>query len=144
MDLSQPKTVVVPVDFSEPSYEALRSATSLTSELGVLHVVHVLPHLHPLDPALSVDMTDALRTQRAEASVSERLQAMGYDGVHVHVRIGNPGHEIVALAAELEADLIVVASHGYAGLTHLLLGSVAERVVRHASCPVLVVRQGRD
>jgi nucleotide-binding universal stress UspA family protein len=59
----------------------------------------------------------------------------------VEVRIGDPGAEIVKVATELKAGLIVMPSHGRTGLKHLLLGSVAERVVRTATCPVLVLRK---
>ncbi|HMJ66829.1 MAG TPA: universal stress protein, partial [Candidatus Binatia bacterium] len=61
--------------------------------------------------------------------------------VQAEVRIGKPHHEIVSLAKVLGADLIVIATHGYSGLKHAVLGSTAERVVRHATCPVLVVRE---
>ena len=57
------------------------------------------------------------------------------------VRVGHPYQEITQAAQELKADLIVIATHGYTGLKHILLGSTAERVVRHASCPVLTVRE---
>jgi Universal stress protein family len=61
--------------------------------------------------------------------------------VNLQVRIGRPFHEIVTLAEALHIDLIIVATHGHTGLKHVFLGSTAERVIRHAPCPVLVVRE---
>jgi len=59
----------------------------------------------------------------------------------IEVRFGDPGHEIVEYAREIEAGLVVMASHGQSALRHLLIGSVAERVVRLAHCPVLVLKR---
>ena len=71
----------------------------------------------------------------------ERFAAAKYQGIHCATASGDPGHEIVKYAEEIDADLIVIPSHGRTGLTRLLIGSVAERVVRLAHCPVLVLRK---
>jgi nucleotide-binding universal stress UspA family protein len=71
----------------------------------------------------------------------QRLSSSRYAGIHVTVAIGDAGHEIVALAEKVHADLLVMPSHGRTGLKRLLIGSVAERVVRLAHCPVLVLRK---
>ncbi len=76
-----------------------------------------------------------------ERHFEEYLQKLEISGVTTVVRVGNPGLEIADYATQLGADLIVISSHGYHGLKRLLLGSVAERVIRHAECPVLVLRR---
>jgi nucleotide-binding universal stress UspA family protein len=84
---------------------------------------------------------ELIKSARAEL---EKLSdsALGPDGhCQVSVRGGVPWQEVVDAARESDADLIIVATHGHTGLAHVLLGSVAERVVRHAPCPVLVVRE---
>jgi nucleotide-binding universal stress UspA family protein len=82
-----------------------------------------------------------MRTEQATQAIRERLKDAKYGDLHVTVLIGNPGHCIVSFAAEQGADLIVIPSHGRTGLARMLLGSVAERVVRLAHCPVLVLRK---
>jgi len=133
--------IVVPIDFSDPSLDALRRALELCGDASKLHVVHVLPQLHPMEPGVVwSEQSDAERESKAEAAVAKRLEEPGFSGAHTHAGIGDPGHGIVEIADEIGADLIIIASHGYTGLKHLFLGSVAERVVRHAHCPVLVMR----
>ena len=66
---------------------------------------------------------------------------MGFEGVTVEVRFGNPGIEVAEFAEKTGADLIVLPSHGYHGVKRFVLGSVAERIIRHATCSVLVLRR---
>ena len=140
------KTIVVPIDFSPPSKNALRYAVRLAEQFGsVLRLVHVV------EPAPFLgDLSDVglIRSDGEIARVAKvQLQALAQDEieelvpVYPEVRIGKPYNEIVAAAKVSSADLIVIATHGYTGLKHVLLGSTAERVVRHAPCPVLVVRE---
>ena len=83
---------------------------------------------------------DATRKSHVLDALKERLADARYQGVEMRVEVGDPGRQITEVAEEVGADLVVVPSHGRTGLTRLLLGSVAERVVRLAHCPVLVLR----
>jgi nucleotide-binding universal stress UspA family protein len=142
------KTIVVPIDFSQPSNNALRYAIRLADQFGaVLRLVHVVepaPFLNDL-PNVALTRTDGEIAKAAKV----KLQALAQDQIdeliplYPEVRIGKPYQEIVAAAKVGDADLIVIATHGYTGLKHAFLGSTAERVVRHAHCPVLVVRQNK-
>lgn len=134
------KTVLVPVDFSEHSLAAVETALDCAEGPASLHLVHVLGHLHPAEPGVVFDVASLEdRRARIQALVDERLGAK-VDGCAVHLPVGSPGAEIIRVAERIEAELIVMPSHGRTGLARLTLGSVAERVVRHAHCPVLVLR----
>ncbi len=137
------ETVVVPVDFSELSLDALAQAQSLATSADALHVLHVLPPILATEPGVvwgRVD--DRSRYEHALEALRKVLDERGLKGTP-HVRVsasGNASWEIVQFAQEVGAKLIVLPSHGRHGLTRLAIGSVAERVVRFASCPVLVLR----
>jgi len=139
------KRILVATDFSEGSEEALAHAIALGKQTGAtVEIVHVLEFIdsgdlpfglinYAGDPgavAATVDRELSVRADRANAS-----------GVRCFTRMleGSAYQEIVREAQESKADLIVIGTHGRRGLAHLVLGSVAERVVRHASCPVLTV-----
>lgn len=140
MSFTPKKNVVVPVDFSKASFEALRVARELVEDVSGLHVVHVLPMLSPMDPGVVWDAwNDENRKKHAMEALRERLDADA-KGATVDVLIGDPAREIAEHASDIKADLIVIPSHGRTGAARLLIGSVAERVVRHAHCPVLVLR----
>ena len=134
--------IVVPVDFSAPSIAALRYARRIAQERhSTLVVTHVVEPLHPdwrMDTArLQRDFRNhGLRQLR------ELMRREFPPPLYARAKLcsGHPVEEINAVARECNADLIVIATHGRTGLPHVLLGSVAERVVRHAPCPVLVVR----
>lgn len=143
------KKIICPVDFSEPSERALAQAVSLAklneAELTILTVVQPMPatiggegtllsELRPL-PDLMADTA-----QEYLAKMRERYCGDILERTDLQVAVGIPFVEIVRAAREAEADLIVMGSHGRTGLEHLLIGSVAERVVRKAPCSVLVVR----
>lgn len=134
--------IVVPLDFSEASFAALDVALEMVAKPADLHVVHVLADLVPLDPGDAVWETtgDELRIEQAKAAFRKRLTGV-YADIPITILIGNPGHKIVELAVEQHAELIVLPSHGRTGLNRMLIGSVAERVVRLAHCPVLVLRR---
>jgi len=145
---SKLRKVLVGVDFSEFSLRALRYAMGLAVELGAaLTVLHVVPADYGLlciGKEASRDLEKALQSQAAD-----NLRRLAKDEiglrlpVDLEVRVGQPAEEIVAAAAESKCDLIVLSTHGYSGLDHILIGSVAERVARLASCPVLIVRGRR-
>lgn len=136
------KRVLVPVDFSEQSRAAAEQAVELVGDAGQLHIVHVL-----LDMAVSESeliwtaANNATRKEHALEQLHATYTGPPFLGAHLHVMFGDPGHEIVNLAAEIGAELVVMPSHGRRGVQRVLLGSVAERVIRLAECPVLVLRE---
>ncbi|HEX7516819.1 MAG TPA: universal stress protein [Chthoniobacterales bacterium] len=140
------KKILVPSDFSPASDNAFKYALHFGKQYGAqLHVIHVLePVLSPQfaglpeAPALS---KEELAT--AEKNLRAWADSAGAAGVAAKLvlRNGLPAHEIVETAKGLDVDLIVIATHGYTGWKHFCIGSTAERVVRAAPCPVLVVRE---
>ena len=135
------KTVVIPVDFSEDSFRALSTASAMAHETTILKVLHVLPILEPAEPGImwhTID--DDSRRQHVVKALHEELAKRGFGTMIVDVRFGDPGHEIAEYAEEGGAALIVVSSHGRSSWQRLLIGSVADRVVRLARCPVLLMR----
>jgi len=133
----------VPIDLSEESYRALEFALPLAKRFdATVHAVHVYEGARELSsiatgPVLFSDTEISGRI----AIEAERRCGTGLKSSMCHVRSGKPFREIVAAAEELKADLIVIATHGNGGLKHLMLGSTAEKTVRYAPCPVLVIRQ---
>ena len=135
------KSVLVPLDFSELSYSAIAPAKEYVEDLSALKVIHVLSPLHPADPAAMWDtLSDSDRMSKVRDFLQGKLQEMGYDKLEIKVSIGNPSAEIVKYAKETATELIVMPSHGHRGIGQLLLGSVAERVVRLSDCPVLILK----
>lgn len=136
-----PKRTVVPIDFSDLSYSALDKAVEIAGDSGEVHVIHVLTELSTMEPGnLYGTVTDEERIKSTVEYLTKKLSDEKYSGVQMHAVVGDAGREITAFAEREGADLIVIPSHGYGFLKHLLLGSVAERVVRLAHCPVLVLR----
>jgi nucleotide-binding universal stress UspA family protein len=135
------RCVVVPIDFSDLSFAALDSALELVARPEHLHLIHVLAAIEPNDPGVIWGMVDnKSRSHHAEQALRQRLTDPKYQGLQIAVAFGDPGQEIANFAKRLGADLIVLPSHGRTGISRLLIGSVAERVVRLAHCPVLVLR----
>jgi nucleotide-binding universal stress UspA family protein len=138
------KTIVVPIDFSETSLWALDYALALAVKFGArIHLVHVLelPILfdrrdRSLDTPANRDAKKSA-TSRLDGLVTEKIDEL--ITTNTEVRSGRAYQMICAAAQEHKADLIVIGTHGFTGLKHLLLGSTAERVIRHAPCSVLVV-----
>ncbi len=144
---AEPHRILVPVDFSEHSREAFRAAAELARGFGArLAAVHVTRRNRPDSHIVAEQMGITFDTRRASRA---RLQSFMEDeptGDIQPTRLvadGVPFDEIAKEAGTWAADLIVISTHGYTGLKHALLGSTAERVVRHAPCPVLVVRSRR-
>jgi nucleotide-binding universal stress UspA family protein len=134
-------TVVVPVDFSAESFAAVDAALELVKHASRVHLIHVLPILDPTEPgAVWSQLDDDRRRANAIQSVRDRLPESKYAEIDVAASFGDPGQEIANFAESLAADLIVMPSHGRTGIKRLLIGSVAERVVRLAHCPVLVLK----
>lgn len=133
--------VLVPIDFSEESFAALIPAREFVEDATHLYVLHVLSQLHPAEPGVMWNtLDDRTRKQHVEETLHKRFQGSEYEGVHIGVAIGDPSSEIIDYAQEINADLIVIPTRGRTGLSRFFLGSVAERVIRYAHCPVLVVR----
>jgi nucleotide-binding universal stress UspA family protein len=139
------KTILVPIDFSEASLKALRYAVPFAEQFGaILCLVHVLEQ-----PSFVNDLPNVVLVRREEEQMRDahrELLTLAQKEIEElvpikpQVRAGRPFHEIVEVAKQLKAELIIIATHGHTGLKRALLGSTTELVVRHAPCPVLVVR----
>jgi nucleotide-binding universal stress UspA family protein len=162
METAKPYLIVVGIDYSPAGDRALDRAFELATEKrnAEVHIVHVLQSLTAITPlegtvgAIAPDaavLNAASEQLRAYADqrlrrFRERAAGAGASGTLFlravsHLRLDAAAHEIAQLAADLEADLVVVGTHGRRGAARLLLGSVAESVVRLAPCPVLVERE---
>jgi nucleotide-binding universal stress UspA family protein len=140
--------ILVPTDFSKHSEVALTYAVALAEKFGaevfLLHVVQDLALFIP--DAVAVARPVAAPVEQFLAAAQEALErvakadSLQHLTVHREVREGTPFYEVIRFATEKDVDLIVMGTHGHAGLTHVLLGSVTEKVVRKAPCPVLTVR----
>ena len=137
------QTILCPVDFDENSLAAVTHAAQLAAEMdAMLHLLHVITII-PTAP----EIVQSLEPQ-GDLSARQRLQKIAdreLVGIkhQLHTKLAFASHipkSILATAREVGADLIVMATHGRSGLAHLLLGSIAEAVVRNAICPVLTVR----
>ena len=135
------RTVVVPVDFSDDTEDAIQAGADRVEDRGGLHVVHVA---FPLDVRthglLPEEASDQARMEAARRRLVELAGRLA-PGSQAVVLSGDAGLEVADYAGRVNADLIVVPSHGYHGLKRLLLGSTAERIIRHAPCSVLVLRR---
>jgi len=137
------KRVVVPFDFSDECIQAVKMALQLAERSDEVHVSHVLLQLPATDPVViwsDSEMNDEKRKAFVRESMKKKLDEHGIDGVQINAMVGNPAHVIADLAEEIEAGLIVIPSHGYTGIKRWFLGSVAEKVVQLAKCPVLVLK----
>ena len=142
------RRILVPTDFSDCATLAVRYAAELAAKFGaeltLLHIVPdtvlALPDAVMPSPVMTPDL-NAL-TEAGRTGLANLVAALELESRHprAEVRIGSPEREIVAAATDLGADLVCIATHGRGGLARVLLGSVAEMVVRHAPCPVLTVR----
>ena len=148
MHIAEGQQVVVGYDFSPTSDVALGAAIDLAARAPrhVLHVAVAVDSAHPV-PELPTTKVDFDYTERVHAYLTEKLvksfaerKPEGEIHFFVHVRIGKPATELLELAHDIGADLIIIGSHGWRGLDRVLFGSVSEAVVRGAGCPVLVAR----
>ena len=144
------KKILCPTDFSEPSLQGLDAAVDLAkmfqAELKLIYVLPVLPthggeanynfEIPEYERILHKDSDDKLK-DIAKARVPASIKSSSEIG---H---GNAAKEIVRVAEEEKFDLIVIATHGHTGWHHLVVGSVAEKVIHHAHCPVFVIRETR-
>lgn len=144
--------ILVPTDFSEPADAALQYAQVLARKFGSrLHLLHVVPEpfAYPWGTDVATFPMADLLTQ-SEAAARQRLEqiASGLEdlpaGVGVHTAVGSPVDRILDYVRDHRVDLVVVGTHGRGMVGHLLLGSVAERVIRRAGVPVLTVHGQPD
>ena len=136
------KTVVVPADFSTASADALKTGLTLVAKPEDVHVIYVTAPPMPFNYAEGWALDDPpTRMKAAHEHLKKFLDGTNAIGAKAVIREGDPGLVIADYADEVHADLIVMPSHGYHGVKRLLLGSVAERVLRHAKCPILVLRR---
>ena len=142
---SKIRRILVPTDFSAASTNAARYAHELAkqnkAELVLVHVI--MPAGSPDLIYGSMLWDEGKITDSARAALQKWQKEAGLGRVQKisrQIRVGVPFSEIVAAAGDTKSDLIVIPTHGHTGLQHYLLGGTAERVVRHAKCPVLVVR----
>lgn len=141
------KTILVATDFGPSSEQALAYARTLATSFGAtLRLLHVVP-----DPVLASAWSEAyaydlsalaerLRYD-AQQRLAEKAATIREVPVEIEALVGSPASVITATAASESVDLIVMGTHGRTGVTHFFMGSVAERVVRSAPCPVLTVRE---
>jgi nucleotide-binding universal stress UspA family protein len=145
IDLQQ---ILVPTDFGVSSQNALNYAVAFAQKFGArIHLLHVVSDLALFVPEAVLIVPPQLPPveqfqSAAVAALEQTIAGLGLPEAIVHpvVLEGMPFEEIVRFARDKDVDLIVMGTHGHKGLAHLLLGSVAEKVVRYAPCPVLTVR----
>ena len=143
------RRILVPTDFSQGSDHALRYAAMLRRQTGAkLFVLHVVedPTLTGIWPDVYVSELPDIRAglrEHARTSLAAELKRLRLDRLTADIAIGQSAQVICVMAERHKCDLIVMGTHGRTGVAHLMLGSVAERVVRMAPCPVLVVREPR-
>ncbi|MFK7817335.1 MAG: universal stress protein [Planctomycetaceae bacterium] len=136
------ETVIAPIDFSSSSRTCVLEALNMARRPDCVHVLHVIPRHGAVSRLAQTQVPseeEQLKTSREY--LSTWLSSNEIEGVRQDVVFGDPGTMIVEYADAAGADLIVIPSHGHHGWKRMLLGSVAERVVRHARCPVYVLRR---
>lgn len=141
------KRIICPIDFSDASRAALEAAAEVAKRYGakvaLFHAYPVPGYTFPDGSFVaSSKMLDELseQAQRHLAEWKAIAEGLGIAQVEIATAIGEPAHEILAFAKAQQADLLVLGTHGRTGIQHALMGSVAERVVRRSTCPVLTVR----
>lgn len=144
--MSDGNAIVLPIDFSELSMAAVPWAKRMAAVTnGTVHCVYTVepPQVYSaldMAPAVPLPTADELNEsakQQLDTFASEELAGIATE---THVLIGKPAEQIVQYAKEVDAELIVMTTHGYSGLEHVVLGSTTESVLRKASCPVLSIR----
>lgn len=138
------RRILVPVDFSPQATRLIEIASDLAAPDGVVRLLHVVEWVPSVVEGTFVGYADAkqVRTLHAESvrKLEDYAKASAAPRVECEVVEGTAAPAILDVAKREGSDLIVMATHGRAGLGHLLLGNVAEKILRRAACPVLVVR----
>ena len=146
----QGKPVLAAVDLSKKTLPCLKYGCEIAAKLGQpLILAHVVvPAMYPVAfgavPLGAVTLEEEARAA-AETSLAEDVKRLGEEGVNCRglVEVGTPAYRLVEMVRENGVDLVIMGTHGATGLGHVLLGSTAERVVRHCPCPVLTVKVGQ-
>ena len=136
------KRILVPSDFSERAEPALAYTVELgnrfDAEIIGCHVIETPMVVFPMPDEKSIDLVASDAREKLEGMLDEA----GANSFRVLIEQGNPSRQLVRIAATEDIDLIVVSTHGRSGLSHMLMGSTAENLVRLSPCPVLTVRDG--
>ncbi len=143
MSLFPVKCVVVPIDLSESSVAAVAAAMELVSDAADVHVLHVVLPSSNFSPE---GEWAPLREGEVVGTISRKeladyLEQHHFKGVTQAIELGDPASTVVAYARKQRADMIVIPSHGYHGIKRMILGSVAEQIIRHSDCAVLVLHR---
>ena len=152
-----PTKILTATDGSEEATLAVQTAAELANKTdSELHIAYVRPQVSPhypgyyIGPEVMEDAEEKERehldreAQRLLDTQAEQVRAAGASVAQLHLSVGRPDEEIISLAEELGARLIVLGSRGRGGVRRALMGSVSDSVVRHAHCPVLVVREEKQ
>ena len=151
MSRNQGRRIIVGVDFDLCGDDAITEAVKMVAEgsASELHAVYVLDPSEVIDaPEMPALFTEARVLEEAPVVMRDRIDDIARNlglplrpgALQLHVRLGRPAAAIVQVAVDYDADMIVVGTHGRRGLERLLVGSVAQEIVRSASCPVLIAR----
>lgn len=142
------KKILVPIDFSDYSKKALQYTVTFAKQFNAeVNLVYVIePVVYPADlsmgqmviPQVEVDLSIRSKEELEQLAKIEIGEHLKYN---IIIKSGKPFMEIIETATEVDADLIIIATHGHTGVEHLLFGSTAEKVVRKAPCPVLTIRE---
>jgi nucleotide-binding universal stress UspA family protein len=142
-----PKLILAPVDFSDPSRDALEVAASMAARFDAdLLLVHVTPFIADLPEGVSIFKEgehDSDLSETAEQRLSDLAATIARKDLLVRTELGSAndvGMELVRIAEDEHADMIIIATHGMTGWRTIPFGSVAKKVVEQAACPVLVLR----
>lgn len=133
--------ILVPVDFSDASFAAVDAALELVKTPSQVTVLHVLPILTEFEIGFDILPDNELeRRKLATNELRKRLRSRKYSGIEIRAIVGEAVQQIVNIAEKEGTTLIVMPSHGRTGFSRFMLGSVAERVLRLAHCPVLILK----
>jgi len=140
--------ILVPIDFSDYSKKALQYSVKIAKrfEANISLVYVIEPAVYPADfsmgqiavPAADMDLHERAKEELKNLAATEIGETIS---VEIILKTGKPFVEIIETANDIDADMIIIATHGHTGVEHLLFGSTAEKVVRKAPCPVLTLRE---
>ncbi len=144
----QIKKIMVPIDFSDYSKKALEYATEFAQKMNSkIYLIYVFePMIYPTDFSFGEVIPISHQEDLAEKAKSE-LKLLAESNIsdkvdwEIIIKTGRPFSQINETAREIDADLIIIATHGHTGVEHIFFGSTAEKVVRKAPCPVLTLRE---